>query len=148
MIQLCQAILVDFRNLISVSLQEGHILIQSTYLFTTAAYISNQSLFIHAMDRYETVKLLGQGGEGAALLVKRKEDQQLFVCKKKTYISIDEANQGLQEVSIKRIYSISADRTVTLVFIPGYFLGPIQQRICYALRRPVPADTTRGRYGG
>lgn len=50
------------------------------------------------MDRYETVKLLGQGGEGAALLVKRKEDQQLFVCKKKTYISIDEANQGLQEV--------------------------------------------------
>jgi hypothetical protein len=50
------------------------------------------------MDRYETVKLIGQGGEGAALLVKRKEDQQLFVCKKKTYISIDEANQGLQEV--------------------------------------------------
>ena len=89
------------------------------------------------MDRYESVKLLGQGGEGAALLVKRKEDQQQFVCKKKTYVSINEVNEGLQEVFYNKISNIQF-RSVNLFFLfkkktKGHFTRAIQQRICYAL---------------
>lgn len=52
------------------------------------------------MERYETVKPLGKGDSS---LVQRKEDHELFVCKKITYSSIDDANKGLQGVSIKTI---------------------------------------------
>lgn len=71
------------------------------------------------MDRYETVKPLGNGD--SSLLVQRKADNELFVCKKITYSSIDDANRGLQGVSIK---AINNETKILLIYL-FFVLGPL-----------------------
>jgi len=56
------------------------------------------------MERYETVKPLSNGD--GTLLVQRKGEQQLFVCKKITYANIDDANRGLQGVSTTTYFNL------------------------------------------
>ncbi|GAM17750.1 hypothetical protein SAMD00019534_009250 [Acytostelium subglobosum LB1] len=49
------------------------------------------------MNKYTVVKVIGVGSEAKAILVKKNDNDQLFVIKQRTFSTLEDANEGLNE---------------------------------------------------